>query len=99
MFRSSFVIYLILISLILSSSIDGKDIRKRKRQLLSTTTHKSVSIKICGSNLVRVLDMICDKARQLIMNKQNSLSLGKRQMMIDDDPFTRTLVIKDYARK
>jgi len=96
MFRLSFAIFLILITSIISLT-NGKDILNRKRQISST--HKPVSIKICGSALVRILDMVCQRASQLLMDKQGSLSHEKRQMIIDDDPFTRTLSIKDYARK
>jgi len=96
MFRSSFFIFLILIILIISY-INGENIINRKEQILST--RKPVSIKICGSALVQMLDMVCHRARQLLMNKQRSSSYEKRQMIFDDDPFTRTLSIKDYARK
>jgi len=96
MFRSSFVIFLILITLLISFT-NGKDILNRKRQISST--HKPVSFKICGSALVRILDTVCQKANELLMNKQESLSHEKRQLIIDDDPFTRTISIKDYARR
>jgi len=79
------------------SFTNGKNIINRKRQISSA--HKPVSIKICGSALVRLLDMICQRARQLLMKIQSSSSYAKRQMIFDDDPFTRTLSIKDYARK
>jgi len=46
-----------------------------------------------------MLDMICHRARQLLIEKQESSPHEKRQIIIDDDPFTRTLWIKDYARK
>ena len=69
----------------------------RRKQLLST--RKPLSIQICGSTLVRILDMVCDRARQLLMKKQRSSLHEKRQMIIDDDPFTRTLWFKDHARQ
>ncbi len=96
MVRSSFVIALILIILMMPLT-NGRNRFQRKKQISST--RKPVSIKICGSALVRMLDMVCHRARQLLMKKQKSLSHGKRQMIFDDDLFTRTLWIKDYARK
>ena len=95
MFRSSFLIFFILTILIISFTY-GKNTTSRKRQISST--HKPASIKICGPALVRMLDMICDRASQLLMKKERP-SHEKRQMIIDDDPLTRTLLIKDYARK
>jgi predicted metalloprotease len=79
------------------SFTNGKNITNR-RKLLSST-RKPLSIKICGSTLVRILDMVCNRARQLLMKKQRSSLHEKRQMIINDDPFTRTLRIKDHARQ
>jgi hypothetical protein len=96
MYRSSLLGFLILTILIISFT-NGKNIIKRRGHLSST--RKPVSIKICGPALVRMLDMVCQRAREVLMEKQSSLSYEKRQMIMDDDPFTRTLLIKDYSRK
>jgi hypothetical protein len=97
MFRSSLVIICILMTLMIGL-IDGKvRIRNRRQQILST--RKPVSIKICGLALVRMLDMVCQQAKQLLMKKLRISTYEKRQMNFDDDPFTQTLWIKDYARR
>ncbi len=96
MFRSSFLIFFILTILTISFT-HGRNTNNRKRHILST--RKPARIQICGPALVRMLDMICHRARQLLMEKQESSPQEKRQIIIDDDPFTRTLWIKDYARK
>ncbi len=96
MFRSSLISILILMTLMITLTNAKDRIRHRRRQIIST--RKPVSIKICGSPLVRMLDMVCHQARQLLMKKLRLSTHGKRQMVFDDDPFTRTLWIKDYAR-
>jgi hypothetical protein len=97
MFRSSFFL-LAMITILMISSTNGKNITSRKRPLSST--RKPVSVKICGLALVRMLDMICTRARQLLMRKgTETLSTVKRQFIIDEDPYARTVSITDYARK
>ena len=96
MFRSSFLVFLVLTTLMISFT-NGKNLPNRGKQLSST--RKPLSIKICGSTLVRILDMVCDRARQLLMEKQRTSLHEKRQMIVDDNPFTRTLLIKDHARQ
>ncbi|CAF0977293.1 unnamed protein product [Rotaria sordida] len=91
MFRSSLIILLILIILF----TNGKNLTNPIQN--TTSTRKPVSIKICGPALVQMLDMICQRAKQILMKKQKS-SHEKRHMIIDDDPFTRTLLIKDFAQ-
>lgn len=97
MFRSSFLILCFLTTFFILLT-DGKNITSRKRPISSE--RKPASIKLCGPALVRMLDMICDRARQLLMKTQKSSSTHeKRQMIGDDDPFSQTLSITDYARK
>jgi hypothetical protein len=62
-------------------------------------TGKPVSIKICGTALVQMLDMVCQRVQQLLLKNEKSSTFKKRQMIIDDDPYSRTLSITDYARK
>jgi hypothetical protein len=94
---------LIIISILMTSFSNGKNITyNRRRQLASP--HKPVSIKICGSALIRMLDMVCTRARQLLMSNGISSSStssppAKRQFNIDDDPYSRTISITDYTRK
>ncbi|CAM4893542.1 unnamed protein product [Rotaria socialis] len=68
-----------------------------------TATRKPSSIKLCGPALVRMLEMVCDKVKQFILKAQVSESLPsssheKRHMIVDDDPYTHTLLVKDYAQ-
>jgi hypothetical protein len=51
-----------------------------------------------------MLDMVCTRARQLLMSNGISSSStasppAKRQFNIDDDPYSRTISITDYTRK
>ncbi|CAF3540575.1 unnamed protein product [Rotaria socialis] len=69
----------------------------------TTATRKPSSIKLCGPALVRMLEMVCDKVKQFILKAQVSESLPsssheKRHMIVDDDPYTHTLLVKDYAQ-
>ncbi|CAF1633528.1 unnamed protein product [Adineta ricciae] len=98
MLRSSFLMLCFLTILFISSTYE-KNVTSRKRP--HTSRHKPASIKLCGPTLVRMLDMVCDRARQLLMKTQRSSSdstYQKRQMIVDDDPFTRTLSVTDYAQ-
>ncbi|CAF1292312.1 unnamed protein product [Adineta ricciae] len=98
MLRSSFLMLCFLTILFISSTYE-KNVTSRKRP--NTSRHKPASIKLCGPTLVRMLDMVCDRARQLLMKTQRSSSdstYQKRQMIVDDDPFTRTLSVTDYAQ-
>ncbi|UJR30636.1 hypothetical protein I4U23_018160 [Adineta vaga] len=96
MFRSSFLM-LCFLTIFFILSTDGKNITSRKRPISSG--RKPASIKLCGPALVRMLDMICDRARQLLMKTQKSSSIHeKRQLIADDDPFSRTLSFTDYAQ-
>ena len=89
---------LAIVLLVVVSSLDGKTTNGRRRN--STATRKPVTVKICGVALVRMLDLVCTRARELVMsNETPSASPGKRQLLVDDDPFSRTLSITDYARK
>jgi hypothetical protein len=99
MFRSVVFIFLI-ITILMTSFTNGKNITHSRRRQLSST-RKPVSIKICGLALIRMLDMVCTKARQLLMRNEISSSLSpvKRQFNIEDDPYSRTVSITDYTRK
>ena len=99
MFRSTYLIPIIIIITLMTSFINGANITNtRKRHIAST--RKPVSIKICGLALIRMLDMVCTKARQLLIrNGIISSAPEKRQFNIEDDPFSRTISIIDYARK
>lgn len=83
----------------MTSFTNGKNITNNTKQS-SISTRKPVSIKICGLALVRMLDMVCTKARQLLMrNGIVSSSYVKRQFDIEDDPFSHTVSVTDYTRK
>lgn len=70
----------------------------------ATSTRKPFSIKLCGKALVKILDIVCQRTRQLILKKEQASSPApastheKRHMLVDDDLFTRTLSFTDYAR-
>jgi len=99
MFRSSFFIFIIIITILLILFTNGKNITNNERRS-SVSRHKPVSIKICGLALIRLLDMVCTRARQVLMrNGISSSSLAKRQFDIDDDLYSRTISISDYSRK
>ena len=84
--------------IVMTSFVDGKNITSRKRQLGST--RKPLSIKICGIALIRMLDMVCTKAKQLLMKDTViSSSISKREFNIENDPYSQTVSITDYARK
>ncbi|CAF1042573.1 unnamed protein product [Adineta steineri] len=78
MFRALFFIFYILTILIISLTY-GKNRTNENQQQQQQIS--STSIQICGPALVRMLDMICNRARQLLMKK--------RQIIIDDDPYTQ----------
>jgi hypothetical protein len=85
--------------ILMISFTNGKNLTNRRRQLVST--RKPVSIKICGLALIRMLDMVCTKARQLVMKNEilsSTSSPAKREFNIEDDPYSQTLLITDYAR-
>jgi hypothetical protein len=83
----------------MTSFINGKNITNTRRRQIAST-RKPVSIKICGLALIRMLDMVCTKARQLLIrNEILSPAPEKRQFNIEDDPFSRTISIIDYSRK
>jgi hypothetical protein len=91
---------IIIITILMTSFTDGKNItNNRRRQLRST--RKPISIKICGLALIRMLDMVCTRARQLLIRNgiSSTSSPVKRQFNIDDDPYSHTVSITDYARK
>ncbi len=82
----------------MTSFVNGKNITTRRRQL--GFTRKPVSIKICGLALIRMLDMVCTKAKQLLMKSGiPSSSHSKREFNIEDDPYSRTVSITDNTRK
>ena len=90
---------LAIVLLVVVSSLEGKTINGRRRNS-TATARKPVIVKICGVALVRMLDLVCTRARQLVLSNQTpSPSPGKRQLRVDDDPFSQTLSITDYARK
>jgi hypothetical protein len=92
---------IIIITILMTSFTDAKNITNNRRRQLGST-HKPISIKICGLALVRMLDMVCTRARQLLMRNEISSSLSppvKRQFDIDYDLYSRTVSITDYARK
>lgn len=100
MFRSSNLIFVLIIVLIIISFAHGKNITNRQQRLSST--RKPVSIKICGQALIRMLDMVCTKARQLLMKNgllSSTSSPAKREFNVDDDPYSRTISIADYTRE
>ncbi len=100
MFRSPFFMLIITITILITSFVNGRNITNiRKRQIAST--RKPVSIKICGLGLIRMLDMVCTRARQLLMKNEmlSSSSPAKRQFNIDDDLFSRTISVIDYSRE
>lgn len=81
--------------------VNGRNLTSTRRRQMGST-RKPVSIKICGLALIRMLDMVCTKARQLLMKNEmlsSSSSPAKRQFNIDDDPYSRTVSVADYARK
>jgi hypothetical protein len=89
---------LVVMIIVMTSFVNGKNITSRRRQLGSTRKH--VSVKICGLALIRMLDMVCTKAKQLVMkNDIASSSPAKREFNIENDPYSRTVSITDYARK
>ncbi|CAF0916281.1 unnamed protein product [Rotaria sp. Silwood1] len=98
MFRSSLIILLILIILFTNGNNITNPIQN------TTSTRKPASLKLCGPALVQMLDSICHRVKQILMKNQKSSTASssssheKRHMIIDDDPFTRTLSIKDYAQ-
>lgn len=96
MFRPSLLLVCFCAVLWLATA-HGKNVTGRRRPL--APVRKPASIKLCGPALVRMLDMVCDRARQLLLKSQSATGHSKRQMLVDDDPFTRTLSFKDYARK
>ncbi|CAF3433184.1 unnamed protein product [Rotaria socialis] len=59
----------------------------------TTATRKPSSIKLCGPALVRMLEMKAQVSESL-----PSSSHEKRHMIVDDDPYTHTLLVKDYAQ-
>jgi len=91
---------IIIITILMTSFTDGKNITNNRRRQL-TSTRKPVSIKICGLALIRMLDMVCTRARQLLMRNgiSSTSSPVKRQFNIDDDPYSHTVSITDYTRK
>ncbi|CAF0788161.1 unnamed protein product [Adineta steineri] len=101
MYRSSILLFL-LITILMISFTNGKNITDQKQQQPSISTHKPVSIKICGLALIRMLDMVCTKARQLLMKNgilsSSSPPQAKRQFNIEDDPYSRTVSVTDYSQ-
>ena len=98
MFRSSFLLLALLTVVLIFTGLSAAQTKRmsgRKRLLLSST-RKPVSVKICGLALIRMLDLICTRARELLMRNE---APGKRQLQADDDPYSHTLSITDYARK
>ena len=82
----------------MTSFVNGKNITTRRRQL--GFTRKPVSVKICGLALIRMLDMVCTKAKQLLMKSETaSSSHSKREFNIEDDPYSRIVSITDNTRK
>ena len=82
--------------------VNGKNLTSTRRRQIRSSTRKPVSVKICGLALIRMLDMVCTKARQLLMKNEmlsSSSSPAKRHIDVDDDPFSRTISVADYARK
>lgn len=81
---------------------NGRNLTSTRRRQMRSSTRKPVSVKICGLALIRMLDMVCTKARQLLMRNEmlsTPSSHAKRHFDIDDDPFSRTISVTDYARK
>ncbi|CAF0826594.1 unnamed protein product [Adineta steineri] len=102
MYRSSILLFL-LITILMISFTNGKNITDQKQQQQpSISTHKPVSIKICGLALIRMLDMVCTKARQLLIKNgilsSSSPPPAKRQFNIEDDPYSRTVSVTDYSQ-
>ena len=103
MFRSSFFLLALVAVISIISSLSAaqpKKMSSRKRPLLSST-RKPVSVKICGLALVRTLDLVCTRAREILMRNETPApsTPGKRQLHADDNPYSQTLSITDYARK
>ncbi|CAF0845544.1 unnamed protein product [Rotaria sp. Silwood1] len=97
MFRSSFFT-LVIIIILMTLFVNGKTINNRRLKLLST--RNPISIKICGRSLIRLLDMVCNRARQLLVRSEISSSLSplKRRFKIEDDSHLRTISITEYTQ-
>ena len=93
---------IITITILMTSFINGKNITNTRRRQIAST-RKPISIKICGLGLIRMLDMVCTRATQLLIRNgilSSSLSSPvKRQFHIEDDLFSRTISVIDYSRK
>lgn len=97
MFRSRLFLLISIISIHVLI-IHGRSVHRFQRQISST--RKPVSVKLCGLALVRILDMVCTRARQLLSkNSLKTTSQRKRQLDVQDDPYSHTVSFKDYARK
>lgn len=99
MFRSDVFLFILIIAILMTMFVNGRNLTGNRRRHMGST-RKPVRVKICGPALIRMLDMVCTKARQLLMqNELSSSAPAKRQFNIDDDLFSRTVSIADYARK
>ena len=96
---STFILLIISISII--SYVNGNNVTNVTEPISST--RRPVSIKICGLALIRTFDMVCTKARQLLMKNgivsSSSSPPAKRQINIEDDPYSLTVSITDYTRR
>ncbi|CAF2370477.1 unnamed protein product [Rotaria sp. Silwood2] len=98
MFRSS-IFVLVIVTILMTSFVNGKTTNNRRLKLLST--RKPISIKICGLSLIRLLDMVCTRARQLLIRNgisSSSSSPLKRRFKIEDDSYLRKISITDYTQ-
>lgn len=100
MFRSSIFTFIIVIILTIST-INGKNTNNRRLKVLSSPPPRPISTKICGEALIRLLNVVCTEAEQLI-NKNgisSTLSPTNRQMKRKYYPFSNKASINDDKSK
>ncbi|CAF1112208.1 unnamed protein product [Rotaria sordida] len=82
----------------MTSFVNGKNTNNQRLKLLSR--HKPISIKICGLALIRLLDVVCNRTRQLLMRNgiSSSSSTWKPRFNIKDNLYLSTISITDYTQ-
>lgn len=84
----------------MTSFINGKNTNNRIMKVLST--RQPAAIQRCGLSLVRLLDMICTKTRQILMRNgiySSPSSPMKQQFKIKDYPSSRMASLINYISK